>query len=102
MGIGGISIWQLLIILLIVLLLFGTKKLRNMGGDLGTAIKNFRKSVKDPDGPAADGSDQNSDEDSAQRREGGELPGTQNQPQGRVFDAEGQSKASSDSGSRQA
>lgn len=47
MGIGGISIWQLLIILLIVVLLFGTKKLRNMGGDLGNAIKNFRQSVRD-------------------------------------------------------
>ncbi|MEC9370580.1 MAG: twin-arginine translocase TatA/TatE family subunit, partial [Pseudomonadota bacterium] len=35
MGVGGISIWQLLIVLVIVLLLFGTKKLRNMGGDLG-------------------------------------------------------------------
>ena len=42
----GISIWQLLIILAIVLLLFGTKRLRNMGGDIGSAIKNFKKSVK--------------------------------------------------------
>ena len=47
MGLGGISIWQLLIILVIVLLLFGTKKLRNLGGDLGTAIKSFKKSVSD-------------------------------------------------------
>jgi len=47
MGPGGISIWQLLIILVIVVLLFGTKKLRGMGGDLGSAIKSFRKSVKD-------------------------------------------------------
>ena len=43
----GISIWQLLIILVIVLLLFGTKKLRNIGGDLGGAIKNFKSSMKD-------------------------------------------------------
>ena len=43
----GISIWQLVIILVIVLLLFGTKKLRNVGGDLGGAIKSFRKAVKD-------------------------------------------------------
>ena len=53
MGVGGISIWQLLIILLIVVLLFGTKKLRNIGSDLGGAIKTFRKSMKedeeDPD-----------------------------------------------------
>jgi sec-independent protein translocase protein TatA len=47
MGIGGISIWSLLLILGIVILIFGTKKLRNVGGDLGGAIKNFKKSVKD-------------------------------------------------------
>ena len=47
MGLGGISIWQLLIILVIVVMVFGTKKLRNMGGDLGTAIKGFKKSVKE-------------------------------------------------------
>jgi len=43
----GISLWQLLIVLVIVLLLFGTKKLRHIGGDLGTAIKSFRGAVKD-------------------------------------------------------
>ena len=43
----GISIWQLLIILVIVLLLFGTKKIRNIGGDLGGAIKNFRGAMKE-------------------------------------------------------
>jgi sec-independent protein translocase protein TatA len=48
MGLGGISIWQLLIILLIVVLVFGTKKLRTIGGDLGGAIKAFRKSVEEP------------------------------------------------------
>ena len=42
MGFGGIGIWQLLIILVIVLLLFGTKRLRNLGSDLGNAIKGFR------------------------------------------------------------
>ncbi|WP_372834264.1 twin-arginine translocase TatA/TatE family subunit [Pontibacterium sp.] len=45
MGIGGISIWQLLIVALIIVLLFGTKKLRGMGGDLGSAIKGFKKAV---------------------------------------------------------
>ncbi len=44
----GPSLWQLLIVLVIVLLLFGTKKLRNLGGDLGSAIKGFRGAVKDP------------------------------------------------------
>lgn len=46
MGVGGISIWQLLIILAIVIMLFGTKRLRNLGSDLGSAIKGFRKSMQ--------------------------------------------------------
>ncbi|GLO59531.1 Sec-independent protein translocase protein TatA [Vibrio sp. MACH09] len=46
---GGISIWQLLIIAVIVVLLFGTKKLRNMGGDLGSAVKGFKKAMSDED-----------------------------------------------------
>jgi len=50
----GISIWQLLIILAIVVLLFGTKKLRNIGGDLGGAIKSFRSAVKDGEGAKGD------------------------------------------------
>lgn len=49
MGLGGISIWQLLIILLIVVLLFGTKKMKNIGSDLGGAIRNFRDSMANPD-----------------------------------------------------
>jgi sec-independent protein translocase protein TatA len=47
MGFGGISIWQLLIVLVIVLLLFGTKRLRNLGGDLGNAVKGFKKAMGD-------------------------------------------------------
>jgi sec-independent protein translocase protein TatA len=43
----GISLWQLLIVLLIVLLLFGTKKLRSIGADLGGAVKGFRSSMRD-------------------------------------------------------
>ena len=50
MGIGGISMWQLLILLLIVVLVFGTKRLRNMGGDLGAAVKGFRKGMGDVQG----------------------------------------------------
>ena len=49
MGIGGISIWQLLIILAIVIMLFGTKRLRTLGSDLGSAVKGFRKSMSDDD-----------------------------------------------------
>ncbi|KJG13340.1 preprotein translocase subunit TatA [Photobacterium iliopiscarium] len=51
---GGISIWQLLIIALIIVLLFGTKKLRTLGGDLGSAVKGFKKAIGDEDSaPAA-------------------------------------------------
>lgn len=44
---GGISIWQLLIVFAIIILLFGTKKLRNIGGDLGSAVKGFKKAISD-------------------------------------------------------
>lgn len=47
MGFGGISIWQLLIVLVIVLLLFGSKKLRSVGSDLGGALKGFRGAMKE-------------------------------------------------------
>ncbi|SFH94992.1 Sec-independent protein translocase subunit TatA [Modicisalibacter xianhensis] len=46
---GGISIWQLLIVLGIIILIFGTKKLRNVGGDLGGAVKGFKKAMNDDD-----------------------------------------------------
>lgn len=55
MGLGGISIWQLLIILLIVVMIFGTKRLKGIGADLGGALKGFRKAMseadKEPDDP---------------------------------------------------
>lgn len=55
MGFGGISIWQLLIILLIVVMLFGTKRLKGLGSDLGDAIKGFKKSMgTEQDKPAVD------------------------------------------------
>jgi sec-independent protein translocase protein TatA len=60
MGLGGISIWQLLIILVIVALIFGTKKLRNIGGDLGGAIKGFKGALQD---------DKKSDETAAEEAE---------------------------------
>lgn len=47
MGLGGISPWSLVLILVIVLLLFGTKKLRGLGGDLGGALKGFKKAMTD-------------------------------------------------------
>ena len=47
MGVGGISIWQLLIILVIVIMIFGTKRLKSLGSDLGGAVKGFRKSLQE-------------------------------------------------------
>lgn len=46
---GGISIWQLLIVAAIVILMFGTKKLRTLGSDLGASIKGFKKAMGDDD-----------------------------------------------------
>ncbi|WP_111412903.1 Sec-independent protein translocase subunit TatA [Billgrantia lactosivorans] len=46
---GGISIWQLLIVLGIIILIFGTKKLRNVGSDLGGAVKGFKQAVNEED-----------------------------------------------------
>ncbi len=48
MGISGIGVWQLLIVLLIVLLLFGSKRLGSLGGDLGRAVSGFRNAMSDP------------------------------------------------------
>lgn len=52
MGLGGISIWQLVIVLVIVVLIFGTKRLKSIGGDLGSAVKGFKRAMDD-DGKAA-------------------------------------------------
>ena len=49
MGIGGISFWQILIILIVILVLFGGKKIRTMGSDLGEGLKGFKKAIKDED-----------------------------------------------------
>ena len=62
---GGISIWQLLIILAIVVMLFGTSRLKNIGSDLGTAIKGFKSSIKDD----ADKAGEDSADSTVQTRE---------------------------------
>ncbi|WP_176487501.1 twin-arginine translocase TatA/TatE family subunit [Candidatus Regiella insecticola] len=51
---GGISIWQLIIIAVIVALLFGTSKLRSLGSDLGASLKGFKKAIGDDATPSAD------------------------------------------------
>ena len=67
MGIGGISPVQLIIILVIVLLIFGTKKLRNFGTDLGGAIKGFKKAVKEEDSEKTE--DERIEDDSVEAEE---------------------------------
>jgi sec-independent protein translocase protein TatA len=54
MGFGGISMWQMIIVLVIILLLFGTKKLRNIGGDLGSAVKGFKKAMSPEENKTTD------------------------------------------------
>jgi sec-independent protein translocase protein TatA len=51
---GGLSLWHWLIVLVIVVLVFGTKRLKNVGQDLGEAIKGFKKGVNDHDGKPAE------------------------------------------------
>jgi sec-independent protein translocase protein TatA len=79
MGLGGISLWQLLIILVIVVVIFGTKRLGSIGSDLGGAVKGFRKAMSeaekeeddDPaqlDKPDAEFSEASSKQESEQSR----------------------------------
>ncbi|MCM2129691.1 Sec-independent protein translocase subunit TatA [Larsenimonas rhizosphaerae] len=65
---GGISIWQLLIVLGIIILIFGTKKLRNMGGDLGSAVKGFKEAVNDDKDTTGDAQHKVGQEDDAGSR----------------------------------
>jgi len=62
----GISIWQLLIILAIVLVLFGAKRLRNVGSDLGGAIKGFKRAMHE-------GEDEAADDEKLDSKEGGQV-----------------------------
>jgi sec-independent protein translocase protein TatA len=69
---GGLSIWHWLIVLLVVVLIFGTKKLRNIGQDLGGAVKGFKEGMKSSEEPAA----------------AAEPPPAPSQIQGKTIDAE--------------
>ena len=77
---GTFSIWHWIVVLVIVLLIFGTKKLRNLGGDSGGAIKNFKQSMKE-----------GADSDSPESGEDDEARKLKNDS-GRVIDAEVTSK----------
>ncbi len=63
MGLGGISVWQLLIILVIVLAIFGTKRLRSLGSDLGGAVKGFRSAMTEAEETTEQLSDSSKDAD---------------------------------------
>ena len=66
MGLGGLHIWHLLIILVIVMLIFGTKRLKSIGGDLGGAIKGFKKAVNTDDDKPEENKSLESDEQDAE------------------------------------
>lgn len=74
----GISIWQLLIILAIVLVLFGAKRLKNVGSDLGGAIKGFKQAVKE--------------EDAKDEAKTAEQQKVEDKKDGNVFDAKAEAK----------
>ena len=59
---GGLSIWHWLIVLLVVVLVFGTKKLRNVGEDLGGAVKGFKKGMKEGEGETSSITNQQSED----------------------------------------
>ncbi len=54
MGLGGVSMGSLVLIFLIVLLVFGTKRVRDIGSDLGAALRNFKKGLEDPNQSSKD------------------------------------------------
>ena len=80
--VGGISGWQLLILLLIVVLVFGTKRLRNIGSDLGSAVKGFRKGMEDesdeeePEQLSAERRKEDGDEDREKKESAASAPGS--------------------------
>jgi sec-independent protein translocase protein TatA len=78
---GSFSIWHWLVVLAIVVVVFGTKKLRDVGGDLGAAVRNFKQSMKEE-------SDKSDDEDDKPAAE----PKRLTKQSGRVIDAEVTSK----------
>ena len=69
---GGLSLWHWLIVLVVVVLVFGTKRLRNVGQDLGEAVKGFRKGMRDGDAPGDAPADQPRVEGTDDGRPGGD------------------------------
>lgn len=81
---GGISIWQLVIVLAIVIMIFGTKKLRSMGGDLGSAVKGFKKAMHEEE------------DNKEQNKQAENLTHNQAQAEANFSDNSTQEKASTD------
>jgi sec-independent protein translocase protein TatA len=77
---GSFSIWHWLIVLVIVALIFGTKKLRNIGSDLGGAVKGFKEGMKDPN---------------AKEPDAAEAGATQRVANGETIDVQAKEKSSS-------
>ena len=76
MGLGGLHIWHLLILLVIVLLLFGTKKLQNIGSDLGNAVKGFRNAMGAAEKEEEDTDPKQLEQDAAKRVAEGDVGAT--------------------------
>lgn len=66
---GSLSIWHWIIVLVVVLLVFGTKRLRNAGNDLGEAVKGFKKGMKDEDKPTSQLGDASRSEESSESKD---------------------------------
>ncbi|MEO6519192.1 MAG: Sec-independent protein translocase subunit TatA [Pseudoxanthomonas sp.] len=66
---GGLSIWHWVIVLVVVLLVFGTKRLRNAGSDLGEAVKGFKKGMKEDDKPGQLGDSSRSEDTSSESKD---------------------------------
>ncbi len=93
--IGGISIWQLLILLAIVVLVFGTKRIRNLGGDLGSALKDFKGAMKQNDDDEDDDAHKKTNQEARKHPEDPQVidqPGTADPNSGSADEA-GQRKA---------
>lgn len=73
MGLGGISIWQLLIVLVIVVLIFGTKRIKGIGSDLGAAVKGFRSAMTEGESEKQEEEPKKLEETAAQRVAEGEA-----------------------------
>jgi len=73
---GGFSLWHWVVVLVVVLLIFGTKRLRGAGRDLGEAIKGFKKGMSEGDAPSAELSDQSQSRESASQAQ----PNSENTP----------------------